>query len=70
MLAGRSATDRLHHHCPPEDVHSHQVKKEMGEKVKRKDYELKTLKKDLKNKSDELSALTQKLSIVENSQFK
>jgi hypothetical protein len=68
----RASTERLHHHCPPnEDTYrSHTQKKELSDKVKRKDYELKVLKKDLKEKQNELSSLSQRLSIVENSQLK
>ena len=38
----------------------------MNEKLKRKDYELKTLKQELREKSNEVSNLTSKLTIVEN----
>lgn len=67
----RESTDKLHHHCPPEDSRSNQTKKVMSERIKRKDYELKTLKDELKTKADELSSLTARLTIVENgSQYK
>ena len=62
----RGSTDTLHHHCPPEDPRANTVKKTLNEKIKRKDYELKTLKKELRDKSDEVSNLTSRLTIVEN----
>ncbi|CAF0756552.1 unnamed protein product [Brachionus calyciflorus] len=61
----RESTDRLHHHCVPEDIKSNQIKKTVSEKIKRKDYELKVLKDELKTKNDELTNLTNRLSIVE-----
>ncbi len=66
----RGSTDTLHHHCPPQDHRSVQVKKTMTEKLKRKDYELKTLKTELKTKNDELSMLTNRVTIAEKSQLK
>ena len=62
----RGSTDTLHHHCPPEDMRSNQVKKNMNEKIKRKDYELKTLKQEIKSKSEEVTNLTNKLTINQN----
>jgi len=66
----RGSTDHLHHHCPPKDKAAASVKREMGEKVKRKDYELKLLKEEIKSKADEISHLTSRLTIVENGQPK
>ncbi len=65
----RGSTDKLHHHCPPADPRSGLYKKEMQEKIKRKEYELKTLKSDLKAKNEELSALSNRLNVSENSHF-
>lgn len=61
----RESTDRLHHHCLPEDNKSDLIKKSVSEKLKRKDYELKSLKEELKSKNDELNNLTNRLTIVE-----
>ena len=63
----RGSTDTLHHHCPPGDSKAAVVKKEMSEKIKRKDYELKALKSEIKSKAEEISNLTSRLTIVENS---
>jgi transcriptional regulator with PAS, ATPase and Fis domain len=65
----RDSNDRLHHHCPPTDARSSSQKKEMQEKIKRKEYELKTLKNDLKTKNSELSSLSSRLNISETSHF-
>jgi hypothetical protein len=55
----RGSTDKLHHHCPPDEKReANQIKKVMNEKIKRKDYELQTLKKEIKEKTDELSHMT------------
>lgn len=61
----RESTDRLHHHCIPNDNKSNPTKKAVSERIKRKDYELKTLKEELKIKNDELNNLTNRLTIVE-----
>ena len=66
----RDSTDRLHHHCPPGDAKATSVKKEMSDRIKRKDYELRTLKDEIKSKAEEISNLTSRLTIVENSQPK
>lgn len=42
----------------------------MSEKIKRKDYELKVLKEEIKNKAEEISNLTSRLTIVQNGQLK
>ena len=47
----RGSTDTLHHHCRPEDIRSNTIKKSMNDKIKRKDYELKTLKQEIKSKN-------------------
>ena len=62
----RSSTDTLHHHCPPEDKSSHQVKKSLNEKIKRKDYELKAIKSELKSKTEELSNLSTRQAVSQN----
>ena len=62
--ARRGSTDKLHHHCLPDDSYNAiQFKKVTNEKIKRKDYELKTLKKEIKEKTDELSNMTNHLTI-------
>lgn len=66
----RESTDTLHHHCPPGDSKAASVRKEMSEKIKRKDYELTTLKNEIKSKAEEISTLTSRLTVVENSQPK
>lgn len=66
----RGSTDTLHHHCPPDDFKATTVKKTMNEKIKRKDYELKVLKDEIKEKAEEISNLTSRLTIVENGQLK
>jgi hypothetical protein len=38
------------------------MKKEMSEKLKRKEYELKTLKNEIKEKSDELYNLSNRMT--------
>lgn len=63
----RVSTDTLHHHCPPQDLRSVNVKKTMVDKIKRKDYELKTLKDELKSRNEELSSLTNRVTIAEKS---
>ena len=64
----RGSTDTLHHHCVPDDAaRVNQLKKNMSEKIKRKDYELKVLKQEIKEKSDELANLTSRLTLVEGS---
>ena len=62
----RGSTDTLHHHCRPEDIRSNTIKKSMNDKIKRKDYELKTLKQEIKSKTDEVNNLTNRLTIVEH----
>lgn len=62
----RESTETLHHHCPPADSKAATVRKEMDEKIKRKDYELKSLKNEIKSKADEISTLTSRLTILEN----
>jgi hypothetical protein len=64
----RGSTDTLHHHCPPDDIHHtvKNVKKSMNEKIKKKDYELKSLKDELKTKQGELSDVGNRLKMVEN----
>ncbi len=66
----RSSTDTLHHHCPPDDIHKtmRNVKKNMNEKIKRKDYELKSIKDELKAKQSELSEAGNRLKMIENGQ--
>lgn len=60
--ARRGSTDTLHHHCKPDDSYNqNQIKKVMNEKIKRKDFELKTLKKEIKDKTDELSHLSKNI---------
>ena len=62
--ARRGSTDKLHHHCLPDDsFNANQLKKVTNEKIKRKDYELKTLKKEIKEKTDELSHMANQLTI-------
>lgn len=61
----RGSTEHLHHHCPPGDAKSVRVRKEMGEQLKRKDYELKMLKTEIKSKADEISNLTSRLTVVD-----
>jgi hypothetical protein len=57
--ARKQSTDTLHHHCPPDsDIRNRQIKKEMNDKLKRKEYELKTLKTEIKEKTDELYNLS------------
>ncbi len=57
----RGSSDTLHHHCRPDDSFSQEkIKKTMNERIKRKDYELKTLKKEIKEKSEELSNISKK----------
>ena len=60
----RGSTDTLHHHCPPDDPKSSQMKRAFNDKLKRKDYELKALKSELKTKSDELSNLSSRYTIT------
>lgn len=59
------STDRLHHHCIPNSTKSSQPNKIVSERIKRKDYELKTLKEELKIKNEELNNLTNRLTLVE-----
>jgi hypothetical protein len=64
----RTSTDKLHHHCPPgNDFKAYNIKKIMDDKIKRKEYELNTLKKELKERDSSISNLTSRLTIVENS---
>ena len=61
--ARKKSTDTLHHHCPPiDELRTNQIKKEMNEKLKRKEYELKTLKSEIKEKSDELYNLSNRMT--------
>ncbi len=61
--ARKKSTDTLHHHCPPiDEIRTNQMKKEMSEKLKRKEYELKTLKNEIKEKSDELYNLSNRMT--------
>lgn len=62
----RGSTETLHHHCPPGDSKATNLRKEMNNKIKRKDYELKNLKAEIKSKAEEISKLTSRLTIVEN----
>lgn len=65
----KNSTDTLHHHCPPDDeAKMKTVKKSMNEKIKKKDYELKVLKNELKTKHDELSEISNRLKIAEKGQ--
>ncbi|RNA40375.1 forkhead-associated domain-containing 1-like [Brachionus plicatilis] len=61
----RESTDRLHHHCVPNDHKLGPIKKAAAERIKRKEYELKTLKDELKVKNEELNNLNNRLTIVE-----
>lgn len=61
--ARKKSTDTLHHHCPPVDEQrANHIKKEMNDKLKRKEYELKTLKSEIKEKTDELYNLSNRLT--------
>jgi hypothetical protein len=60
--ARKNSTDHLHHHCPPEDTQSRLVRKNLSEKLKKKDYELKQLKDELKYKHEELNDLASRLN--------
>ena len=67
----KNSTDTLHHHCPPDTEDKiKDARKTMSEKLKKKDYELKVLKQELRTKHDELSEISNRLKIKENSQVK
>ncbi len=65
----KNSTEHLHHHCPPDaDGKVKDVKKSMNDRMKKKDYELKILKQELRSKHDELSDISNRLKIHENGQ--
>jgi hypothetical protein len=65
----KGSTDTLHHHCPPDtDSRIRDAKKTMSEKLKKKDYELKVLKQELRSKHEELSEISNRIKIHENGQ--
>ena len=42
---GSGSTTTLHHHCPPDNTSKvRTIKRDMNQKISRKDYEIKTLK--------------------------
>lgn len=65
----KGSTETLHHHCPPDtDGRIKDAKKTMSEKLKKKDYELKVLKQELRSKHEELSEISNRIKIHENGQ--
>ncbi|CAF0927876.1 unnamed protein product [Didymodactylos carnosus] len=62
----KQSTTTLHHHCPPDiGPKIKTVKKEMNQKIARKDYEIKTLKQELHEALDTLSEQSHRVKLAE-----
>ncbi|CAF0920949.1 unnamed protein product [Rotaria sordida] len=60
------STATLHHHCPPDGTSKvRTVKRDMNEKLNRKNYEIKTLKQELHEALDTLSEQSHKVKLLE-----
>ncbi|CAF4664567.1 unnamed protein product, partial [Rotaria sp. Silwood2] len=60
------STATLHHHCPPDAAPKvRTIKRDMNQKITRKDYEIKTLKQELHEALDTISEQSHKVKLLE-----
>ncbi|CAM4785573.1 unnamed protein product [Rotaria magnacalcarata] len=60
------STATLHHHCPPDTTAKVQtIKRDLNQKVSRKNYEIKTLKQELNEALDTISEQSHKVKLLE-----
>ncbi|CAF4193645.1 unnamed protein product, partial [Rotaria socialis] len=60
------STATLHHHCPPDTTSKVQtIKRDLNQKVSRKNYEIKTLKQELNEALDTISEQSHKVKLLE-----
>jgi len=60
------STATLHHHCPPDSATKIQtIKRDLNQKLARKDYEIKTLKQELHDALNTLSEQSRRVTLLE-----